>query len=184
MNSGLLTSNHKIFVRLIISISVIVPIVVAALMYMPRESGNSLLSSYRHLPLFHAVLNGLTAITLIIGFYFIRQKKILKHRICMIIALCLSTIFLISYLVYHYKVPSASYGGQGAIRYVYFFILISHIILAAGIVPLALFTSYHAFVGQFNKHKPIAKWTLPIWLYVALTGVIVYIMMYPYYPYQ
>ncbi|MCI0691394.1 DUF420 domain-containing protein [candidate division KSB1 bacterium] len=130
------------------------------------------------LPAVNATLNSLSAIWLACGYFFIRQKKISAHRFCMLAALLTSALFLTSYLIYHYHAGSRPFGGQGAIRTVYFTILISHTILAAAIVPLALITLFRALKQRFDKHKRIARWTLPIWFYVSVTGVIVYWMLY------
>lgn len=130
------------------------------------------------LPAVNATLNSLSAIWLACGYFLIRQKKISAHRFCMIAALITSSLFLISYLTYHYHTGSRPFEGQGAIRTVYFTILISHTILAAAIVPLALITLFRALKQRFDKHKRIARWTLPIWFYVSVTGVIIYWMLY------
>ncbi|MGH7601821.1 MAG: DUF420 domain-containing protein [bacterium] len=130
------------------------------------------------LPAVNATLNGLSAIWLAFGYFFIRQKKVNAHRFCMIAALLTSALFLISYLTYHYHAGSKPFEGQGVIRTVYFAILFSHTILAAAIVPLALITLIRALKQRFDKHKRIARWTLPIWFYVSVTGVIIYLMLY------
>ncbi len=130
------------------------------------------------LPTVNAFLNGVSAVLLTIGYLFIRRKNILAHKVCMVTALGVSSLFLLSYLVYHSQVGSVPFGGTGFIRIIYFPLLISHIVLAALIVPLALTTIYRAVNEQFETHKRIARWTLPVWLYVSLTGVIVYWMLY------
>jgi uncharacterized membrane protein YozB (DUF420 family) len=130
------------------------------------------------LPSVNAALNTLSAVLLITGYLYIRQKKITAHKICMLSALGTSVLFFTSYLVYHYHIGSKPYGGQGLIRIIYFTILISHTILAITIVPLALITLVRALKQRFDKHKRIARWTLPIWLYVSVTGVIIYLMLY------
>ena len=130
------------------------------------------------LPALNAALNGTCALLLTVGYLFIRRRQVLAHKICMGSAFVTSTLFLISYLTYHYHVGSRPFGGQGAIRSLYFTILISHTILAATIVPLALITMYRALKGRFDRHVRIARWTLPLWLYVSVTGVIVYLMLY------
>lgn len=130
------------------------------------------------LPAVNATLNSLSAIWLACGYFLIRQKKINAHRFCMIAALITSALFLTSYLIYHYHAGSRPFEGQGAIRTVYFTILLSHTILAAAIVPLALITLFRALKQRFDKHKRIARWTLPIWFYVSVTGVIIYWMLY------
>lgn len=109
------------------------------------------------------------------------NRKFKQHKTVMLSAFILSCLFLVSYVTYHSQASSTHFGGQGMIRMVYFVILITHIILAAGIVPLALFTITRSWRGEFNKHKKIARWTLPIWLYVTITGVVVYLMISPYY---
>jgi len=130
------------------------------------------------LPTVNAFLNGTSAALLTIGYLFIRQKKVTAHKICMVSAFAVSSLFLISYLVYHYHTGSTPFGGQGWIRSLYFALLISHIILAALIVPLALTTIYRAWREQFNKHVKMARWTLPLWMYVSVTGVVIYWMLY------
>lgn len=134
------------------------------------------------LPTLNAVLNGTCALLLAVGYLFIRRRKVAAHRACMISAFGISTLFLISYLTYHYHVGSRPFGGQGAIRALYFTILISHTILAVAIVPLVLITLYRGLKGRFDRHVAIARWTLPLWLYVSVTGVIVYLMLYQLYP--
>ncbi|MGH7411840.1 MAG: DUF420 domain-containing protein [Candidatus Methylomirabilis sp.] len=130
------------------------------------------------LPAVNAALNGTCTLLLTVGYVFIRRRKITAHKACMVSAFVTSILFLISYLTYHYHVGSRPFGGQGAIRSVYFTILISHTILAVAIVPLALVTVYRALRGRFDRHVRIARWTLPLWLYVSVTGVIVYWMLY------
>jgi uncharacterized membrane protein YozB (DUF420 family) len=134
--------------------------------------------SVTDLPALNATLNGIAAIFLTIGYVFIRNRRIAQHRACMIAAFTTSTLFLISYLIYHYHVGSRPFTGQGPIRVVYYTILITHVILAAAIVPMVLMTMTRALRNQFARHKAIARWTLPIWLYVSITGVIVYVMLY------
>ncbi len=131
-----------------------------------------------YLPTVNAVLNSASALLLVAGYLFIRSKKVLAHKLCMLSAFTTSTLFLISYLSYHYQVGSVPFKGQGWIRTVYFTVLISHTILAVTIVPLVLVTLTRALKGSFDRHKRIARWTLPIWLYVSVTGVIVYWMLY------
>jgi len=130
------------------------------------------------LPLLNAVLNATSALLLAFGYLFIRQKNILAHKVCMLSAFAVSTCFLISYVIYHYQAGSKPFAGTGFLRLIYFPLLISHILLAAVIVPLALTTLYRAWAGAFERHKRIARFTLPIWLYVSVTGVLVYLMLY------
>ena len=130
------------------------------------------------LPLLNAVLNGSSAVCLLGGFYFIRRHEIRYHRACMIAALVCSTLFLTSYIVYHANVGSVHFPGVGAVRVLYFAILISHTLLAAAVPPLAIITLVRALRARFRKHRSIARWTLPIWLYVSVTGVVIYLMLY------
>ena len=130
------------------------------------------------LPPLNALLNSISGTLLIAGYVMIRQRRIFAHRVCMWTAFATSTIFLISYLIYHANVGSVAFTGQGGIRVIYFVILISHVILAALIVPLAVITLVQALRENFDKHRRIARWTLPLWLYVSVTGVIVYVMLY------
>ncbi len=132
-------------------------------------------------PKFHAVLNSIATLLLLAGLYFIKNKQITKHKAMMIGALAVSTVFLLSYVTYHSLSKPTPYGGEGALKYVYYFILITHVILAAGVLPFILFTFFRAFTGNFEKHRKIAKITFPIWLYVTITGVLVYLLISPYY---
>ena len=134
--------------------------------------------SLTDLPAFNAALNGISALLLASGYLCIRRQRVTAHKLCMGSAFLTSTLFLISYLTYHYHVGSVPFGGRGWIRAAYFTILISHTILAATIVPLALVTLSRALRGRFSKHVRVARWTLPLWLYVSVTGVVVYWMLY------
>ncbi len=133
------------------------------------------------LPAFHATLNGTCAILLVAGYLFIRRGEVGRHRASMVGAFALSCIFLISYVVYHSQSTGATFGGEGWIRPVYFFILISHIALAPVVLPLALYAVVRALREEFGKHRRVARWAFPVWLYVAVTGVMVYLLMAPYY---
>jgi uncharacterized membrane protein YozB (DUF420 family) len=135
-----------------------------------------------YLPHVNAFLNATSAVFLIAGYRFIRALRIDAHRKCQVAAFLTSTVFLVSYLVYHYYHGESRFLGQGLVRPLYFTILISHVILAIVIVPLILITLYRAARGDFIRHKRIARWTLPLWLYVSVTGVIVYLMLYHIYP--
>ncbi|MCE2395296.1 DUF420 domain-containing protein [Candidatus Poribacteria bacterium] len=130
------------------------------------------------LPTVNATLNTISTVLLTVGFLMIRRRKIVAHRNCMIAAFVVSGLFLTSYLIYHYHAGSTPFEGSGWVRSVYFAVLIPHIILAASILPLALITLYLALRKRFIKHRRIARWTLPIWLYVSITGIIVYWMLY------
>lgn len=134
--------------------------------------------SISDLPSLNALLNGISAVLITAGYVFIRNKQVLAHRNCMIGAFATSTLFLISYLTYHYHTGSHPFPGEGWIRMVYFTILISHTVLATLVVPFVLTTLYRAARQQFDRHVRIARWTLPIWWYVSVTGVVVYWMLY------
>ncbi len=133
------------------------------------------------LPRFHAFLNGTTAILLVGGLVFVRKGRVRAHRALMASAFSLSCVFLISYVIYHSQAPESAFGGMGWVRPLYFAVLISHILLAPVVLPLALYTVIRAFRGEFARHRRVARWTFPVWLYVAVTGVVVYLMMAPYY---
>ena len=130
------------------------------------------------LPTVNAALNATSAILIGAGVYFIKRKNIPAHKACMVAALGVSSLFLTSYLIYHYNVGSVRLAKQGWIRNVYFQLLISHTILAAVVLPMVLRTAFLAFKGRFPNHVRIAKWTFPTWMYVSVTGVVVYLMLY------
>lgn len=130
------------------------------------------------LPAVNATLNAISAILLVIGYVLVRQRKLDQHRHVMIAAFAVSTLFLIGYVIYHYNVGSRRFPGQGPIRTVYFFILITHIVLAAFVPPMAIVTLVRGWRARYDSHARLARWTLPIWLYVSVTGVIVYVMLY------
>lgn len=133
---------------------------------------------YSLLPAVNATLNATSGIFLLTGYVLIKQRRITAHRNAMLAAFTSSTLFLISYLVYHYHVGSHPFRGQGAIRQVYFAILISHVILAVVILPFIISTLTKGLRAQYVRHKRVAKWTFPLWMYVSVTGVIVYLMLY------
>ena len=130
------------------------------------------------LPTLNAVLNGTSAVLLTLGYLFIRRKKVNLHKACMVSAFVISTLFLVSYLTYHYHAGSKPFPGEGWTRPLYFAILISHVILATVTLPLSIVTLARGVRGRFEKHRSIARWALPIWLYVSVTGVVVYLMLY------
>jgi putative membrane protein len=129
-----------------------------------------------YLPHFQAMLNTAAALLLGTGYYFIRNENRNLHRLCMIAALLISTVFMVSYLTYHAEVGYLPFVGQGIIRPFYFTLQASHVILAALIVPLVLLTVYFAITGNFNRHPRLARWTLPLWFYVSVSGVLIYIL--------
>ena len=173
-------TNDTRYFLLIALLSVAVPLLVTFLLFVP-QTGKLGDVDVTFLPKLHAMLNSLTAIALVLGFSFIRKGNIRYHRFAMVTAIVLSAFFLISYVTYHYQAPPTRFGGEGTIRGIYYFVLLTHIVLAAVIVPLVLLSVYFAISDQFDRHRRIARWTLPIWLYVAITGVVVYFMISPYY---
>ncbi|MBX2844850.1 MAG: DUF420 domain-containing protein [Saprospiraceae bacterium] len=164
-----------------ILISVVVAGLVSVLARTQFEGADQLPWNVKAQPGFHALMNSLTALSLLIGFYFIKQGNRRAHAASMVSGLVFSAFFLVSYVIYHSLTESTSFGGEGVIKYVYYFILVTHIILAALILPFILITVHRAFTKQFAKHKAISKWVFPIWLYVAITGVVVYFLIRPYY---
>lgn len=134
--------------------------------------------SVSDLPTLNAILNASAACLLVAGYLFIRRRNVRSHKMCMVAAFATSALFLASYLLYHYQAGSVAFSGQGWVRPIYFFVLITHIILAALILPLALLTLYRALRRDFVRHVKVARWTLPIWIYVSVTGVTIYLMLY------
>ena len=130
------------------------------------------------LPALNATLNGTSGVLLAAGYYFMRRRQIARHRACMIAAFVTSSAFLVSYLVYHAHIGSKPFPVHGPIRAVYFAVLITHILLAAVIVPLALVTLRRGWVLDVRRHRRIARWTWPLWMYVSVTGVVIYVMLY------
>ena len=169
--------SDRVALSLIAVVSLVAVLIVAALLLGRPPAGASGLD-VTALPTVNAVLNGVSAALLTVGFVFIRRRNIAAHRACMLGAFVVSTLFLVSYLVYHYAAGSRPFTGRGWIRPVYFGLLVSHIVLAVVIVPLALTTIYRGLSAQFLRHVRVARWTLPIWLYVSVTGVIVYLLLY------
>ncbi len=169
--------QEKKFNRIITAISVVVPIVVAILFGVKIPNVQPL----TFLPPIYASINGLTAIILIVAVLAIKNGKISLHQNLMTTCIALSLVFLLMYIAYHMTSDSTVYGGEGMMKYVYYVILISHIVLSIAIIPLVLKTYAKAYLNKFQEHRKLAKITFPIWLYVAVTGVIVYLMISPYY---
>ncbi|GGD33610.1 DUF420 domain-containing protein [Flavobacterium orientale] len=169
------------FNKLIIIVSILIPIVVALLFTVKLKDYGINVAPLSFLPPIYATINGFTALFLILGVIAIKKGNRKIHERFMKAALMLSVLFLVMYVAYHMTSDSTPYGGEGAIRYVYFFILLSHILLSIAVIPLVLITYVKALAERFDKHKKIAKITFPIWLYVAITGVVVYLMIAPYY---
>lgn len=173
MNSESIDIKYK---KLIIALSVIIPLAVAALFSIKIPGYD-----FSFLPPIYASINGVTAILLVFALVAIKQKKIELHKKIMTTCLVFSATFLVLYVIYHITSDSTAYGGEGPIKVIYLFILITHILLSIAIIPLVLFTYVRALAAKFDKHKKLARITWPIWFYVALTGVIVYLMISPYY---
>ena len=174
MNKMMGKSKYNVYIWIV---SIIIPLVVAFLFTVRIPNVESL----SFLPPIYATINGLTSILLITALWAIKNKKIKLHEGLMKTAIGFSLLFLLMYVAYHMTSDSTPYGGEGVVRYIYFFILITHIFLSIGIIPMVLITYVRAISKQFADHKKIARYTFPIWLYIAITGVVVYLMISPYY---
>ncbi|MBI3458486.1 MAG: DUF420 domain-containing protein [Candidatus Rokubacteria bacterium] len=178
-----MSERHEVRDRgalLVIGLTSCLVVLVVGFLLLGRQPETKARGAYdvSRLPAVNAFLNGTSAILLTVGFLCIRRKNVAAHRASMLSAFGVSALFLVSYLVYHYQAGSVPFQGRGWIRPVYFTLLLSHIVLAALIVPLALLTIHRAWTERFDRHRRIARWTLPIWLYVSVTGVLVYWMLY------
>lgn len=162
--------------KLIVALSIILPLAVAALFRIKIPGYD-----FSFLPPIYATINGLTAVLLVMAVVAIKNGRRRQHEILVKICIGLSALFLVMYVLYHMTSDSTPYGGEGPIKMVYYFILITHILLSVIVVPFVLFTFSRALSGNFERHRALAKFTFPIWLYVAVTGVIVYLMISPYY---
>lgn len=180
LSEGYVSKREKLLTRLAVVISVAIPVIVTILLFTAAPEVESSID-LTILPAFNAILNSITAVLLTCSYIFIRRKMVKWHKAFNLTAVLCSVLFLVSYVVYHSLTESTPYGGEGPVRYIYYFVLLTHIVLAVVIVPLVLFTLLRALSGKFDKHRKIARWTLPIWLYVAITGVAVYLMISPYY---
>ncbi|TDE31940.1 DUF420 domain-containing protein [Flavobacterium ranwuense] len=174
-------SLEQKYSKLIIAVSILIPVVVAILFGVKLKDFGYNAEPLSFLPPIYATTNGITAIVLIVAVIAIKNGKRKLHERLMTSAIALSVAFLVMYVAYHMTSDSTKFGGEGTIRYVYFFILITHIILSIAIIPMVLITYVRALSQKFDTHKKIAKITFPIWLYVAVTGVVVYLMISPYY---
>jgi len=163
--------------KLIVALSIIIPLVVALLFGMPKIKGYD----FSFLPPIYATINGLTAVLLVAAYIAIRNGKRKLHENLVKLCITLSALFLIMYVIYHITSESTRYEGTGDIRYFYYFVLVTHILLSVAVIPFVLFTYVRAWSGNFERHKKLARYTFPLWLYVAISGVIVYIMISPYY---
>lgn len=168
--------NEKKYNKLIIVLSVLIPVVVAILFGIKIDAELPVF-----LPPIYASVNAITALTLVLAFMAIRNKKIKLHERLMKFAIILSVAFLVMYVAYHMTSDSTKFDGEGIIKYFYYFILITHILLSIIVIPFVLITYVRAITNNIEKHKKIAKIAFPLWLYVAITGVVVYIMISPYY---
>ncbi len=133
---------------------------------------------YAQLPAVNAILNGTAAVLIVVGIYLIKSGRQRAHRAVMISAVVASSLFLVSYLIYHAHIGSKHFPGHGLARTIYLSILLTHTVLAAIVVPLVLVTLTRGLKGRFDRHRPIARWTYPVWLYVSVTGVVIYVMLY------
>lgn len=173
--------SDKAFFRIALIVSIVVFVLVILLNKRVLNPPTEFPYFIYKLPLLHAIINGTCAILLILSLKAIRAKNITKHKLLNLSAFGLSALFLISYVVYHFFVPETTYGGEGFLRYVYYTILISHVILAAIVLPLILLSFWYALNEKIDKHRKIVRFSYPIWLYVAVTGVLVYLLISPYY---
>lgn len=176
-----MTEEEKKYKGLIWALSIIIPLAVAALFGVNLRKLGYDVEPLSFLPPIYATINGITAILLIWAVQAIKKGNAKLHENLIKLCMVCSSLFLLMYVAYHMTSDSTSYGGEGTIRYVYFFILISHIILSVIIIPFVLFTFVRGIAGAYERHKKLARITYPMWLYVAITGVIVYIMISPYY---
>lgn len=176
MDNRTQTLDDKKYNKLIVALSVVIPVVVAILFGVKLDMELPIF-----LPPIYATINAATAMVLVLAFIAIRNKNIKLHERLMKFAILLSLIFLVMYVLYHMTSDSTAFGGEGILRYFYYFILITHILLSIVVIPFVLITYVRAITNNFERHKKIARITFPLWLYVAITGVLVYIMISPYY---
>ena len=162
-------------------IAYVVSAVVLLLVGLMRRVKIDLGIDFHFLPPLHATLNAITAVILLLAFYYIKNKQVEQHRKAIYAAMACSALFLLSYVLYHFTTPETRYGGTGIMRTLYFFLLITHVILAAVTLPLVLLTFNLAYTNQYDRHRKMARWVFPLWLYVAVTGPICYLMLRPYY---
>ncbi len=176
--------NDKIFLRIVTVVSIFVFLVVLILqskMITLFPQGAEIPAWVLFLPRLNAILNGTCSVLLIVSLLQIRNKNIKAHKVLNVTTFILSSLFLVSYIIFHATGIQTTYGGTGTLRYIYYFILITHIILAAVVLPLVLLSFYSGFMMNVQRHRKLVRWSYPVWLYVTLTGVIVYIMISPYY---
>ncbi|GAA4276951.1 DUF420 domain-containing protein [Aquimarina mytili] len=176
-----ISTVEKKYNKWIIILSILIPLTVAALFGVNLKRLGFDVQPLTFLPPIYASVNGLTAVILIAALWAIKNKKVTLHEKLMKTAILCSVVFLIMYVAYHMTSDSTKFGGEGTIRYVYYFILITHIVLSIVVIPFVLITYVRALAQRFDKHRKMARITFPIWLYVAISGVLVYLMISPYY---
>lgn len=176
--------TDKLVFRIIMAVSVVVLVAVIILNKKILPVPETIPAFVYKLPKLNAMINGTCSLLLLLSLYFIRQKDIVTHKKINVIAFSLSSLFLISYITYHWLAQETSFPLDNPLRPVYLIILISHIILAAVVLPLILLSFHKGLQMQVEKHKKLVRWSFPVWLYVTVTGVIVYMMISPYYPFQ
>lgn len=175
------SKTDKKYNKWIVVLSIVIPLVVALLFGINLRDLGFDVKPLTFLPPIYATINGFTALILMIAFWAIKNKRIVLHENLMTTAIGCSAAFLVMYVAYHMTSDSTKFGGEGFIRYIYYFVLTTHILLSVVIIPFVLITYVRAITNNFERHKKIAKITFPMWLYVAITGVIVYVMISPYY---
>ncbi|HLT89018.1 MAG TPA: DUF420 domain-containing protein [Sphingobacterium sp.] len=177
----MMTAEEKKYKKWIVTLSIIIPVAVAVLFGVNLRKLGYDVEPLTFLPPIYATINGVTAVLLVVAISAIKRGRVKLHENLIKVCMGCSIAFLLMYVAYHMTSESTPYGGEGVIRYVYFFILISHILLSIIIIPFVLFTFVRGIAGAYERHKKLARITYPMWLYVAVTGVIVYLMISPYY---
>ena len=179
--SSVNVNKEKKYNKWIVALAILIPLVVAVLSRIKLQDFGIEVEPLTFLPPIYATVNGLTALVLIIAVIAIKNKNRKLHERLMKFAILLSVAFLTMYVAYHMTSDSTKFGGEGVVKYIYYFILITHILLSIVIIPFVLITYVRAITNNFERHKKIAKITFPLWLYVAITGVVVYLLISPYY---
>jgi len=172
--------KQRNYTPIIITLTIVINALIVVLFFLPKQN-SEIAFDVTILPRLNAIFNSFTFIFLLAALFFILRKNVKMHRNFIFAAFSTTTLFLITYITYHYLAPSTSYGGEGILKNFYYFVLISHISLAPIVVALALFSLVWGLTGNIRKHRKLSRWTMPIWLYVSLSGVIVYILISPYY---
>ncbi len=175
--------NEKLTFRIIVALSIVVFIVVVLLNKKVITPPTEIPSIVYKLPALNAIINALCSILLVASFVMIKKKKIAIHKKINLTTFVLSALFLVSYITYHFYMKETSYGGDGLMKSLYYFILITHIVLAALVLPMVLMSFYYGLYNKVEKHRKLVRFAFPIWLYVTITGVLVYLMISPYYPF-